>query len=235
MKVRYFTNTGKYRKTNQDGVLLKNRIVLESMEHSEAFTCKDGIFCISDGMGGKKQGEIATKIWLEILKNSKIKTIDEMDEIITKTQQKLQGYDTGCATAGVVFAAESFIFNVGDCRVYKKESDFLNKLTHDHSIVQQLIDNGEIDEEKALSHPKNHILTSAITPQTDIEVYKKPLKIFDEDLFFLCSDGIWGEFGIEELEECFISDDIDMIDDLLQETLKTKEQKDNFSYILLKV
>ena len=235
MKAKYYTNTGKQRNTNQDGIIIDNLIVTESMESPQQIESNIQVTCIADGMGGKKQGEIATQIWLKNLSKSNINNQDKLKITLENTQNMLKNIDTGCATAGIVFANENFVFNVGDCRVYKKEGEFLNKLTHDHSVIQQLIDSGEITEEESIFHPKGHILTSAIMPDIEVQIYMRKIKIFEDDIFFLCSDGIWGEFEIEELEKCFKINDIEVINDALEKVLKTKKQKDNLSYILLKV
>jgi protein phosphatase len=152
------------------------------------------------------------------------------------TKEQLQGIDTGCAVAGMVLSHESFIYNIGDCRVYKKEGEFLNQLSKDHTVVQGLIDNFEIDEEEAKIHPNRHVLTSAITPsKEEIKLFIKDIKLFNGDLFFICSDGVWGEFELEELEECFSVLGIEEIDTAIQIKLQTKNLQDNLSYILLEI
>ena len=139
------------------------------------------------------------------------------------------------AVAGLFLGDSSFVFNVGDCRAYKRQDIFLGKITSDHSLVQKLVVSGEITEEEAMEHPKKNVITSAIVPKGQVEIYAKKISVYDGDIFLICSDGLWGEFGIDELEECFEDDNIDEINKKIQQALLNKELADNVSYILLKV
>ncbi len=235
MTLFYYTNLGKVRTNNEDGVLVGDIVVLDSMDDSVLISEICQKLVVVDGMGGSDKGEVATKVFLENMNMEKINTEDNLIRTIEKTQEALKGIDTGCATAGLLIGEENFVFNVGDCRVYKKQDVFLNKLTQDHSYVQNLINLGEITEEEALVHPKKNVLTSAITATSKVDVYFKKLFMEKDDIFLICSDGLWGEFGIDELEECFESDNLSEIHDSLYRALWAKELHDNISYILLKV
>ncbi len=235
MRVIYYTNNGKVRTNNEDGVLIGNEILLSSMNEPQSAEGSFLLLSVSDGMGGSEYGEYATKAFLSNVATTKIDNQEALLRIVEKTQKELAGIDTGCAVAGIVMAEEAFVFNIGDCRVYKKEDIFLNKLTKDHSVVQKLIDSGEITEEEALEHPKKHVLTSALTPTSQVEIYAKKIILSEGNIYLICTDGLWGEFGIDELEACFEGDSIDEINQRLLEATMSKKLEDNISYILLEV
>jgi len=191
---------------------------------------------VSDGMGGTSYGEVATKIWLEKLKAADCEEEKGIEKAIEATVASLRGQDAGCATAGICVREEgALLFNVGDCRVYKKVGNFLERLSRDHSRVERLVEMGLIDEEEALTHPEKNILTSAITGRMPEELFLKPLRMKRGELYLLCSDGLWGEFGIEELEACFESERLEEVNARLFEALADKPQRDNVGYILCEV
>lgn len=235
MRVIYYTNNGKVRTNNEDGVLIDDVVILSSMDGTQLTEGIFSLLSVSDGMGGSEYGEVATKSFLSNVATGKIKNQEDLLSIVEKTKKELVGIDTGCAVAGLVMAEETFVFNIGDCRVYKKEDIFLNKLTKDHSVVQRLIDNGEITEDEAMEHPKKHVLTSALTPTSQVEIYTKSIVLSTGNIYLICTDGLWGEFGIDELEECFNVESIDEINKKLLESTKEKKLEDNISYILLEV
>jgi len=232
MEAIYFVNRGKVRENNEDGVLVDDILVVDSMDKPKKIEGNFKKIVVSDGMGGLDNGEVATKILLETFKNSEIKS-EDIESTIQKSADKFLD-NSGCATAGILFDS-NVVFNVGDCRVYKKVDIFLNRLTKDHSLAEQLIDIGELDEENILEFEEKNVLTSAVIKNRDIKIYSKEIKIKQNDIFLVCSDGLWGEIVIDELEECFDSDDIEIITDNLLKLLDKKEQKDNISFIIVKV
>jgi len=229
----YFLNRGKVRANNEDGILIDDLIVLGSMEEPKKIVGYFKKIVVSDGIGGLENGEVATKILLEHFKNSKIFSKDDIQKIIKKSASSFLP-NSGCATAGIIFDV-GIVFNVGDCRVYKKVDFFLNQLTKDHSLIQQLIDSGELSQEEVNDFEEKSVLTSAVMRDRNISIYQKDIKIKKGDIFLVCSDGIWGEFSIDELEECFNIDDIEVIGKNLFESLKKKNQKDNICFVIVKV
>jgi len=232
MEAIYYVNKGKVRSNNEDGILIDDILITDSMNEPKKIENDFKKIVVSDGMGGLDNGEVATRILLETFKESDIKDIESIEKTIKKSAEKFLD-NSGCATAGIIF--EGFVFNVGDCRVYKKVDMFLNRLTKDHSLAEQLIDIGELDEEDLINFEKKNVLTSAVIKNKDINIYTKEIKIKPDDIFLVCSDGLWGEFSIDELEECFSSDNIEEIASNLLKALDKKEVKDNVSFVIVKV
>ena len=233
MEAVYFLNVGKVRKNNEDGLLVDDILQIDSINEPKRIEGEFKKIIVSDGMGGLDNGEVATKIVLEEFKNTLIKTEEDIETIIHKSANKFLP-NSGCATAGISFKT-GIVFNVGDCRVYKKIDIFLNQLTKDHTLARQMIDIGELEEEDISKFDKKNILTSAVMKDRVIQIYKKEIKIKKGDIFLICSDGLWGEFELEELEECFESSDITKIGDSIFQTLQNKPQYDNISFVVVKV
>lgn len=232
MEAIYYVNKGKVRENNEDGILIDDILVIESMQSPKQIEGNFKKIVVSDGMGGLDNGEVATKILLETFRDNEIKNQDEIKNTIYKSADNFLD-NSGCATAGIIF--DGFVFNVGDCRVYKKVDMFLNRLTKDHSLAEQLIDIGQLDEENILEFDKKNVLTSAVIKNKDIQIYTKEIKIKENDIFLVCSDGLWGELSLDELEECFESEDITEISSNLLKSLELKEVKDNVSFVIVKV
>ncbi len=233
MELIYFVSKGKVRCNNEDGVLIDELCVRASMQKPKKIAGVFSKIVVSDGMGGLESGEVATRVLLEHFSESKIATKEDIGKIVEQSADSFLE-NSGCAMAGISIDS-GLVFNVGDCRVYKKEELFLNRVSKDHSLAQQLIDMGQLSEEDVIDFEKKNVLTSAVMKNKKIEIFIKEIKVKKDDIFLICSDGLWGEFEIDELEECFNSDNIEKIGENLFNALQKKEQKDNISFAIVKV
>lgn len=240
MRYCYFTNKGKLRNNNEDGLLLNDKIICETdmtqviCDNSQE---KELIFCVADGIGGHEKGEVATRIVLETLSELKPIDKDSLISAINTSRDRLESYikenqsafGLGCVLAGIILIDKSaLIFNIGDCRVYKIFEDKLIKLSRDHSIVENLVLEGLITREQAKNNPQRNIITSAIIGdgyKTDVNIYTKEIDVYEGDKFLICSDGLW-----EEYEGSF--QDPQMVIDML---FREKTLPDNLSFILCEV
>lgn len=250
MEIAFFTNIGHLRKNNEDAILIQDKLFSEvSFDEVQFLEIEDEylIVAVADGMGGHEKGEIAAKITLEVLKRKKPKTEEKLKESLEKARDFIEyykdknpdAYGLGTAVAGLIkYSNYLIIFNVGDCRVYKKVGKFLRKLSKDHTLVEELIDKGYLNEFEAKNFPNKNILTSAVVGddyQTKLQIFIKKLKFKKEDMFIICSDGFWEVFEDEELEEIFNSDDIKEISDKILKSLQNKVLRDNITFVILKI
>ena len=86
--------------------------------------------------------------------------------------------------------------HVGDTRMYLKRDEKLYPLTRDHSFVNEMVSRGALSAEEALHHPMANVLTRAVGPQANVAADTNVLDIYEDDLFFLCSDGV--SKGVDE-------------------------------------
>lgn len=164
---------------------------------------------VCDGMGGAAAGNIASEEAVRIL-SSKINAIyrEEMNInairnmlISSMEAANIMLYDkaasdpelSGMGTTAVaaVFRQEAaFIASVGDSRAYIRAGGRLNQLTRDHSLVQAMVENGEITQSQAKRHPSKHIITRALGTDDSVEADYFEEYFGQEDLCLLCTDGL---------------------------------------------
>jgi protein phosphatase len=184
------THVGRVRSSNQDSLL-------------EA----GDLFVVADGMGGHNGGEVASALAVETVRETfNAPTTDVLVEAIQAANEailakasedpSLQGMGTTVvALAAVVTDGEEriAIANVGDSRCYLLEDDRLRQITKDHSVVQTLVDNGQITKAEAEVHPQRNILTRALGIDPKVMTDSWELLPFAGDRYLLCSDGLFNE------------------------------------------
>src|SRR5205085_282237 len=92
-------------------------------------------------------------------------------------------------TAMYVGAEEVSIAHVGDSRAYRLRDGALERLTDDHSLVDELIREGRLTPEEALEHPQRSVITRALGNESDVEVDTRSVSGRSGDIYLLCSDG----------------------------------------------
>ena len=128
-----------------------------------------------------------------------------------------------------------FAFNLGDCRVYRFRGGFLDKLTHDHSRVQELFDRGEISEEEMRTHPHKNVVTAGVTADdpSASALFCREFPLQEGDKFFACSDGVWEALPIDEIERSLSGDDPLSACAALQAKLFAAACGDNVSFVFV--
>ena len=198
LKIAGYTDTGLRREYNQDHI---------------GFDQELGIAVLADGMGGHKAGEIAAhmavKFVLEKLRkfvlqeNSVSITGSQLLEFVSNTisssnaeiysaQEAEEAYKGMGTTivATVVIGSQIYVGHVGDSRLYLYRNRTVQRLTKDHSLVQDLIDRGFYTEREARSASVGHVVTRALgtRPEVEVDANEEPLQAYD--LLLLCSDGL---------------------------------------------
>jgi protein phosphatase len=184
------TDIGMKRALNQDAIFVDN---------------KAGIWIIADGMGGHNAGEVAAKIVCECLPTKINNTHNNVIQAIQLVHQKLLEYSeqhiefSGMGSTIIIavrYEQSLHIFWSGDCRAYLVCEDDCKLLSKDHSIIQQLIDKKIIDEQEALDHPQQHMVTSCLggrRMQPTIDQITLTLRA--NEIVLLCSDGLHKELN----------------------------------------
>ena len=168
---------------------------------------------ICDGMGGPNGGEVAAAMAAEWIANrmltayspamedgqvlSLMKTaVEEANHEIYARGQQSPDY-SGMGTTVVLAllrGGTALIASVGDSRAYLStrvgDQHRLVQITHDHSVVQELVDDGAITNEEARSHPRRNIITRALGTQRQIECDCFTVELLRGDRLLLCSDGL---------------------------------------------
>ena len=185
---------------------------------------KGCLLVVADGMGGMNAGEVASQIAVttiakcfsvENMKNLEMtepaikkflrKTIVTADDAIKKAAAKdkeKDGMGTTVALLWILSNNTAYYAWCGDSRIYQySPKQGLKMLSHDHSYVMEVL---HLCEEDAFVHPNNNIITRSLgnpseKANPDIE---GPIKVYQDDLFLLCSDGLCGVLPSREMDEC---------------------------------
>ena len=215
MKAFYQTDPGKVRSHNEDSVNIVKNLNDEYL------------VVVADGMGGHKAGEVASSLAVnELAKRfgelSSIGTKEEaviwLKEIIDEINVKILKYAeehvdaTGLGTTCVcsIITDDFLLFgNVGDSSGYVLKNGKLYKVTRDHTLVNILLENGELTESAAKTHPQKNVLMKALGASEEIE-----MDIFDVektlDGVLLCSDGLTNMVSVEQMEKILGDEDLEL-------------------------
>lgn len=195
MKYNYMTDPGKVRERNEDSV-----IIVENLSG-------EVLMCVADGMGGHKDGEVASSIALTYISKrfKSISSVGNKEDAIAWIQSTVSEANveifkyvakhpesTGMGTTVVLaILTPTFLLfgNIGDSSGYVIKNNKLHKVTVDHTLVNLLVKSGELTEEEAKEHPRKNVLMKALGAVADVDV-----DIFNVELgvqgIMLCSDGL---------------------------------------------
>lgn len=165
---------------------------------------------LCDGMGGENGGNVASELTVRDIGrelSAALGSDAEQKDLRTIMEQAIShanlvvnraARDTealrGMGTTVVLAVAEGStvtIAHAGDSRAYLIHGEELSQLTHDHTVVQMLMERGEITEEEALSHPQRHYITRAVGVDCEIRVEFSQVELGEGDAVLLCSDGLY--------------------------------------------
>ncbi len=172
------------------------------------------LFVVADGMGGAQAGEVASMTAVqafegglppgdpeEALRDS-IGLANRTIHNQAHTDASLAGMGTTITAAAVDAEAETIVIgHVGDSRAYRLRDGILQRLTRDHSLVEEMRRRGQITEAQAEDHPQRSIITRALGPEPEVEVDIQSVPSAPGDLFMLCSDGLTTMLGDERIKE----------------------------------
>jgi len=180
------TDTGRQRSENEDSLFVRAPI-----------------FVVADGMGGAQAGEVASKaaadsfdrdlpdIPPERFLRETIEAANRKIHELARADPSRAGMGT-TITAAIVNAQEEEIGigHVGDSRAYRLRAGNLERLTRDHSLVEEMRRKGQITDAQAEDHPQRSIITRALGPEPEVEVDVQTVPAAPGDVFLLCSDGL---------------------------------------------
>ncbi len=215
-RVGWITNTGMVRDHNEDGLF----VFISEQESAESVP-PFGLFVLADGMGGHKSGELASalasrtvaahllsQVYLSLLQGEeRISTQPSLTEVLAEAitaanravNLSLPGSGT-TLTCGMILGSRLFIGHVGDSRAYLRSAEGeIRLLTNDHSMVNKLVEIGQLTKEEAAVHPQRNMLYRAVGQGAALDVDVVSCSLHSHDQIFLCSDGLWGLLSDEEI------------------------------------
>lgn len=245
-------SVGLQRDHNEDALFALSS-VLSDGKTEEPF----GLYIIADGMGGHRNGEIASSVAIRVVVRYVIDQLYKIlldpqqytpalgvQEIITAAVAEAQKAVTQFAPGGgttldiaLIMADQLTLAHVGDSRVYLvQQNGSLEKVTSDHSLVQRLVDMKEIRPEQAENHPQKNILLKAVGQPDPYQADIRLLKIPAGSGVLLCSDGLWGVVPEKAISGILRREDEPVAAcQALVEAANRKGGPDNISVIYVKV
>ena len=180
--------------------------------NEDSYLERSPLFVVADGMGGARAGEVASAIAVETANAADVGASPEQDlaavaknanrEIYEKAQADSEHAGMGTTfTGALVTGREIAIGHVGDSRMYRMRDGELERLTHDHSLVEEFVRQGKLTPEEAEVHPQRSIITRALGPEPDVQVDTFTYPGRDGDVYLMCSDGLTGMISEDQVAE----------------------------------
>jgi len=207
------------------------------------------VFVVADGMGGHDAGEIASAIAVKaVCSEVRERAAGSMDLLAlveramqranteVKREASRRGSNMG-TTLSVALVSEgtAFIGSVGDSRVYWIENGSIAQVTEDHSVVAKLVAAGQITRAEARSHPRSNLLYRTIGNDETVMVNTYRKELTRGGTLLLCTDGLWGEVGDEEIRQICGEEHTELICARLTQRADANGGKDNITAIVVKV
>lgn len=244
IKVHGITDVGLVRKNNQDAYAVKNQT---ASGHTLCVVC--------DGMGGAAGGQLASRIAVSTF-------MEEMEKLLVQSMSPEQLRDaSACAVSlanqgiraaagespeyngmgttlvsAVSYGDGAVITNVGDSRAYHITPGGITRVTRDHSLVQRMVERGDITAEEARRHPNRNVITRALGPDIDAECDGYICPMAAGDYLLLCTDGLVNTVNDQEmLFEVLHSGSLEQALERLFQIARDRGAPDNVTAVLLQI
>ncbi len=251
LKYRYCVRTdiGLKRKRNEDYYLIADR----------AHPVLGSLWAVADGMGGHPAGDLASRLacqYLEELYFSPLSTgerllyrlrpaslLRHLERCVEEVQRRLlvyeerhpesEGFGTTLSVL-VLRGKQGFIAHVGDSRIYRLRGEDLDQLTTDDTLVQEMVEAGEMTEEEARTSRYRHILTQALGGGYE-KVRCFPLRVHKGDLYLLSTDGLHDLVPPGTIRKILLENPLDLVCEVLVEAALARGGKDNVTVIVVRI
>jgi len=227
------TDVGRRRHINEDAFLARP---------------EKGLWAVADGMGGHDVGDVASALVVELLDGCNNEpNLDERARALGAALRDANARLLSMAQAGggnrtigttvVVLAADSARFIclwAGDSRAYLLREGNLDQITRDHSLVQELIDAGEIAPAEADRHPNANVITRAVGSETRLEIDRVAGAVASGDAFMLTSDGLTRLVSDDAILAALQAPDLETEADRLLAECLARGAPDNVTFVILR-
>lgn len=235
MRFRFGTDIGLKRDENQDAVRC------EYFGHNV-------LAVVCDGMGGERAGKEASTVAVEEffqrfsagyseslddedIRKLLISSVSAANSVIyTRARLDFRNFGMGTTcVAAFINSKSAFIINVGDSRAYLITDQKLLRITTDHNVAALLYEKGQITEEEMEVHPQRHMLTRAVGVEKTVLPDTFILDYEDKISLLLCSDGLSGYCGDNEIYDVVLKSSFDNVADELIKLALSKGGRDNIT------
>lgn len=231
-----FSVTGSKRIVNQDAI--------------DIVEIENGLlFILCDGMGGEGINESASELAIKTIKAffendtgedylDRLKTaVIEANDFIYNRSNGKNVKNKQASTIELLYlkANTAYIAHVGDSRIYHLKNGHLKQLTKDHSLIQKLVDEGFLTYKEAENHPEKNVVLKAIGDKglIDADLMKVKLNKFDNNKFFICSDGVINILSNDQISSLLKNNNCESIVETVKDILSNTGTDDDFSFIYI--
>src|SRR3954468_5358480 len=172
-------------------------------ENEDSYYARSPMFAVADGMGGAQAGEVASQGAVEVLEQALPRRGGSVEErlrelveeantrinALSRTDDQRAGMGT-TMTLAYVGENELSVAHVGDSRLYRLRDGGFERLTDDHTLVEELVRQGKLTPQEADTHPQRSIITRALGPEAAVETDSHTWPARDGDVYLICSDGL---------------------------------------------
>ncbi|HSO98884.1 MAG TPA: Stp1/IreP family PP2C-type Ser/Thr phosphatase [Solirubrobacteraceae bacterium] len=225
------TDTGRQRRGNEDSSF-----------------ARAPLFVVADGMGGAQAGEVASQLAVEVFGEglppegsaeerlaTRVREANRRIHRLSRSESEHAGMGT-TLTAALLEDAVLAVAHVGDSRAYMFRGGSLQRLTRDHSLVGELVEQGKLTEEQAEEHPQRSIITRALGPEPDVQVDTWSYPVQAGDILLLCSDGLTSMIGEDAITRILTgAPDLRRAADRLIDEANEAGGRDNITAVLFRV
>jgi protein phosphatase len=183
-------------------------------ENEDSFYARSPMFAVADGMGGAQAGEVASQVAVEVLEQglpAHAGSVEErLRELVEEANARINALSRAddqragmgtTLTLAYVGEHEISVAHVGDSRLYRLRDGAFERLTDDHTLVEELVRQGKLTPQEADQHPQRSIITRALGPEADVEADSHTWPARDGDVYLLCSDGLTSMVSEAEVGE----------------------------------
>jgi protein phosphatase len=249
MQIAHKSDVGAVRSLDEDSI-----VVIDYCASYESDRLRKIFAIVADGVGGYSKGEVASYMATKTISEHVMplflkKVVDgkEYEEKLQKGFRKanelIMDYALNhpecvnmgtTASAVVIDGKYVYVGHVGDTRAYVTSENGITQITKDHSLVQQLVDEGKITIKEARNHPQKNVITRAIGVGSNLEVDVFSHTLRDKDYVLLCCDGLVNEVEDEEIMRIVLSSNTlqDACDELV-DLANERGGRDNISVIAI--
>ncbi len=215
LKVGWATDVGEVRRHNEDTAL-----IITAAHDGDDTLPMFGVFVLADGMGGHQAGEVASSLAARVVAHHIMRQfylptlvsqehgtdqpalndvlVDAVRAANSAVADRVPGGGT-TLTCALVLGPRAYIAHVGDSRAYVVTEEGLDQITHDHSLVDRLVELGQLTRDEATIHPQKNVLYRAIGQSGLLEVDTYVRTVPHGGCLLLCSDGLWSMVSETEI------------------------------------
>jgi PPM family protein phosphatase len=247
------TDVGLVRQNNEDNYIAADLGTGESLEDAFQLNSPFGenslLLVVSDGVGGGSCGEVASKMTVNVIKESLarlprqisaydrlVASVEQANNVVWKKRAENPEMESmaATATAALIEEDQAYIAEVGDSRAYLIRTGNIKQVTTDQSFVAQLVLKGIIQPEQAIWHPRKNVILQAIGSNDTVKVAVSMFRLQRGDTLLLCSDGLSDLITPEEMVQYSDQYPPAMACEKLVELANQRGGRDNITVVLSK-